>query len=34
MRTLAQTMVDTQTAESQLMTSMLTERGAQPLPMN
>ena len=33
-RTLAQTMVDTQTSESQLMTSMLAERGAQPLPMN
>ncbi|MGV9745296.1 DUF305 domain-containing protein [Rhodococcus zopfii] len=33
-RTLAQTMVDTQTGESQLITSMLAERGAQPLPMN
>nr|WP_206024736.1 DUF305 domain-containing protein [Rhodococcus sp. 14C212] len=33
-RTLAQTMVDTQTSESELMTSMLAERGAQPLPMN
>ncbi|WP_420750416.1 DUF305 domain-containing protein [Rhodococcus sp. O3] len=33
-RTLAQTMVDTQTGESELMTSMLAERGAQPLPMN
>jgi uncharacterized protein (DUF305 family) len=33
-RTLARTMVDTQTSESQLMTSMLTERGAQPLVMN
>jgi uncharacterized protein (DUF305 family) len=33
-RGLAQKMVDTQTSESQLMTSMLAERGAEPLPMN
>ncbi|MDO2379083.1 DUF305 domain-containing protein [Rhodococcus electrodiphilus] len=33
-RTLAQTMVDTQTSESELMTAMLAERGAQPLPVN
>nr|WP_229745856.1 DUF305 domain-containing protein [Rhodococcus trifolii] len=30
-RQLAQTMVNTQTSESQLMTQMLTEKGAQPL---
>lgn len=33
-RGLAQKMVDTQTSESELMTSMLAERGAEPLPMN
>lgn len=33
-RQLAQTMVDTQKSESNLMTAMLTERGAAPLPMN
>ena len=33
-RQLAQTMVDTQTSESTLMTQMLSERGAAPLPMN
>jgi uncharacterized protein (DUF305 family) len=33
-RTLAQSMVATQTAEAQTMTSMLAARGAAPLPMN
>ncbi|HEY5857237.1 MAG TPA: DUF305 domain-containing protein [Aldersonia sp.] len=33
-RQLAQTMVNTQTSESTLMTQMLSERGATPLPMN
>ena len=33
-RNIAQKMVDTQTGESELITSMLTERGGQPLPMN
>ena len=33
-RQLAQTMVNTQTNESELMTQMLAERGAAPLPMN
>lgn len=33
-RNLAQTMVDTQQSESQLMTTMLAQRGAAPLPMN
>lgn len=33
-RQLAQTMVDTQTNESNLMKSMLTERNAAPLPLN
>ncbi|WP_375128975.1 DUF305 domain-containing protein [Rhodococcus sp. AD45-ID] len=33
-RSLAQTMVDTQQSESALMTSMLAARGAAPLPMN
>jgi len=33
-RNLAQTMVDTQVGESQLMTSMLADRGAVPLPLN
>ncbi|NLE81343.1 MAG: DUF305 domain-containing protein [Rhodococcus sp.] len=33
-RQLAQTMVDTQKSESVLMTDMLSERGASPLPMN
>ncbi|GAB2661662.1 DUF305 domain-containing protein [Prescottella soli] len=33
-RNLAKTMVETQQGESTLMTSMLTERGATPLPMN
>lgn len=33
-RNLAQTMVDTQSSESQLMTDMLAERGAEPLPLN
>lgn len=33
-RNLARTMVETQQGESTLMTNMLTERGAAPLPMN
>lgn len=33
-RDLAQTMVDTQQSESALMTQMLSQRGAAPLPMN
>ncbi|TSD46370.1 DUF305 domain-containing protein [Rhodococcus sp. KBS0724] len=33
-RSLAQTMVDTQQSESTLMTNMLAARGAAPLPMN
>jgi uncharacterized protein (DUF305 family) len=33
-RDLADTMVKTQTSESELMTQMLAQRGAQPLPMN
>ncbi|MFP5070722.1 DUF305 domain-containing protein [Pseudonocardia nantongensis] len=33
-RNLASQMLTAQTAESQLMTSLLAERGAQPLPMN
>lgn len=33
-RALAQKMVDSQTVESAQMTSMLTQRGASPLPMN
>ncbi|WP_068273574.1 DUF305 domain-containing protein [Aldersonia kunmingensis] len=33
-RDLADTMVKTQTSESELMTQMLLQRGAQPLPMN
>lgn len=33
-RHLAQSMVNVQDSESQLMTDMLTERGAQPLPLN
>lgn len=33
-RDLAQTMVDTQQSEAKLMTDMLGQRGAQPLPMN
>ncbi|NLU84447.1 DUF305 domain-containing protein [Rhodococcus sp. HNM0569] len=33
-RDLAQTMVDTQEGESRLMTDMLAQRGAQPLPVN
>ena len=33
-RGLAQTMVETQQGESRLLTDMLTERGAAPLPMN
>ena len=33
-RNLAQTMVDTQQSESHLMTTMLAQRGATPLPMN
>ncbi|MFD4369617.1 DUF305 domain-containing protein [Rhodococcus sp. NPDC058521] len=33
-RQLAQTMVNTQESESTLMTNMLSERGASPLPMN
>ncbi|MEE2033761.1 DUF305 domain-containing protein [Rhodococcus chondri] len=33
-RNLAQTMVNTQTGESELMTTMLAERGAEPLPLN
>jgi uncharacterized protein (DUF305 family) len=33
-RSLAQTMVDTQQSESTVMTNMLTAKGAAPLPMN
>lgn len=33
-RSLAQTMVNTQQSESKLMTDMLAARGAMPLPMN
>ncbi|MDJ0110855.1 DUF305 domain-containing protein, partial [Rhodococcus erythropolis] len=33
-RSLAQTMVNTQQSESKLMTDMLAARGAVPLPMN
>ncbi|QNG18257.1 DUF305 domain-containing protein [Rhodococcus triatomae] len=33
-RNIAQKMVDTQTSESELMTSMLAQRGAVPLPLN
>jgi len=33
-RNIAQKMVDTQTGESELITAMLAERGAEPLPVN
>jgi len=33
-RSLAQTMVDTQQSEATVMTNMLTAKGAAPLPMN